>query len=98
MDIQIYMIDLQLLQTQFESAGDVGDVGQHLGRDEELVTADVGLFDGHAEFGLGLVDFGAVEVVVAQVDGRDGAVDAVLVELGLVAGLVPGGAGSVGKL
>jgi hypothetical protein len=37
-------------------------------------------------------------VVVAHFDGRDGAVDAVLVELGFVAGLVPGGAGAISKL
>jgi hypothetical protein len=43
-----------------------------------------------------LVDFGAVEVVVAQFDGRFGAVDADLVEDGLVALLVPGGAGAEG--
>ena len=39
---------------------------------------------------------GAVEVVVAQFDGRFGAVDADLVEDGLVALLVPGGAGAEG--
>lgn len=92
------MVHLQLLQTQLQGGGNVGNIRQHLGRDEELVTAHAGLFDGHAEFGLGFVDFGAVEVVVAHVDGGDGAVDAVLVELGFVAGLVPHGAGAIGEL
>jgi hypothetical protein len=93
---QINVINPQFLQAGVQRGGDVGDVRQHLGHDVEFVARDTGFLNGYAQLGLGFVDFGAVEVVVAEADGGFGAVDADLVEDGLVALLVPGGAGAEG--
>lgn len=89
------MVDTELLQARVKSGRDVSDVRQDLGDDVELLAGDARLLDGGSQLGLSLVDFGTVEVVVAEADGCFGAVDACLVELGLVSGLVPGGAGAV---
>jgi hypothetical protein len=89
------MVNTKLLQAHVQRSRDVSDVRQDLGHDVELLAGDAGLLNGGSQLGLSLVDFGAVEVVVAEADGGFGAVDACLVELGLVAGLVPGGAGAV---
>ena len=89
------MINTELLQACVQRGRDVSDVRQDFGHDVELLAGDARLLDGGSQLGLSLVDFGAVEVVVAEADGRFGTVDACLVELGLVAGLVPGCAGTV---
>lgn len=89
------MVDTELLQACVQRGRDVSDVRQDLGDDVELLAGDARLLDGGSQLGLSLVDFGAVEMVVAEADGDFGAVDACLVELGLVAGLVPGGTGAV---
>ena len=89
------MVDTELLQARVERSRDVSDVRQDLGDDVELLAGDAGLLDGGSQLSLGLVDFGAVEVVVAEADGGFGAVDTCLVELGLVTCLIPGGAGAV---
>lgn len=89
------MVDTKLLQARVQRSRDVSDVRQDLGHDVKLLAGDAGLLDGGPQLGLSLVDFGAIEMVVAEADGGFGAVDAGLVELGLVAGLVPGGAGAV---
>lgn len=89
------MVDAELLQARAQRGRDVSDVRQDLGHDVELLAGDTGLLDGGSQLGLSLVDFGAVEVVVAEADGGFGAVDACLVKLGLIACLVPGGAGAV---
>lgn len=96
--IQVYVADAELLEARFERGGDVFDVGQDFGDDVELLARDAGVLDGFPELGLGLVDFGAVEVVVAEPDGHLGAGDAGFVELRFVAGFVPGCAGAVGEL
>ena len=36
--LQVHVVDLELLQAGLEGGGDVGDVGQDLGRDEELLA------------------------------------------------------------
>lgn len=89
------MVDTELLQACVQRGRDVSDVWQNLSHDVELLAGDARLLDGGSQLGLSLVDFGAVEVMVAEADGHFGAVNACLVELGLVAGLVPGGAGAV---
>ena len=89
------MVDTELLQACVQRGRDVSDVRQDLGDDVELLAGDARLLDGGSQLGLSLVDFRAVEVVVAEPDGCFGAVNACLVELRLVAGLVPGGAGAV---
>jgi hypothetical protein len=89
------MVNTELLQAHVQRSRDVSDVRQDFGHDVELLAGNARLLDGGPQLSLGLVDFGAVEVVVAEADGGFGAVDACLVELGLVAGLVPGGAGAV---
>lgn len=89
------MVDTKLLQARVQRSRDVSDVRQDLGHDVKFLAGDAGLLDGGSQLGLSLVDFGAIEMVVAEADGGFGAVDACLVELGLVAGLVPGGAGAV---
>jgi hypothetical protein len=97
-DSQINIINPQFLQAGVQRGGDVGDVRQHFGHDVEFVARDAGFLDSYTELGLRFVDFGAVEVVVAEADGGFGAVDADLVEDGLVALLVPGSAGAEGEL
>jgi hypothetical protein len=93
---QINVINPQLLQASVQRGGDISDIRQHFGHDVELLALDAGFLDSYPELGLRFVDFGAVEVVVAEADGCFGAVDADLVEDGLVALLVPGGAGAEG--
>jgi hypothetical protein len=94
--VQVNILDAQLLQTRLQRRRDVFDIRQHFRHNVQLVARDAGLLDGGTQLGFGFVDFGAVEVVVAEVDGGFGAVDTGLVELGFVAGFVPGGAGAVG--
>lgn len=89
------MVNTKLLQARVQRSRDVSDIRQDLGHNVELLAGDAGLLDGGSQLGLSLVDFGAIEMVVAEADGGFGAVDTCLVELGLVAGLVPGGAGAV---
>ena len=89
------MVNTELLQACVQRGRDVSDVWQDLGDDVELLAGDARLLDGGSQLSLGLVDFGAVQVVVAQADGCFRAVDACLIELGLVARLVPGSAGAV---
>ena len=89
------MVDTELLQACVQRGRDVSDVRQDLGHNIELLAGDATLLDGGSQLGLSLVDFGAVEVVVAEADGGFGAVDACLVKLGLVPSLVPGGTGAV---
>jgi hypothetical protein len=89
------MINTKLLQARVQRRRDISNVGQDFGHDVELLASHAGLLDGCAQLGLGLVHFGAIEVMIAEIDGGFGAVDARLVELGLVAGLVPGCAGAV---
>lgn len=89
------MIDTELLQARVQRGRDVSDVRQDFGHDVELLAGYAGLLDGGSQLGLSLVDFGAIEMVVAEADGGFGAVNTCLVELGLVAGLVPGGACAV---
>lgn len=96
--VQIDVVGLQLLQAGRERGGDVGDVGQDFCGEEDFVARDGGGGDGGAELGFGFVDFGAVEVRVAEAYGEFGGVDAGLVEFGFVAGFVPGGAGAVAEL
>jgi hypothetical protein len=95
-NLQINVIHPQLLQAGVQRGGDISNIRQHFGHDVEFVARDAGFFDSYAELGLCFVDFGAVEVVVAEADGGFGAVNADLVEDGLVALLVPGGAGAEG--
>ncbi len=59
-DVQIDVAQLQLLQTCGERSGYVADVGDDFRRDVELLARDLGLLDGRAELGLGLVDFSAI--------------------------------------
>lgn len=54
------MIDPQLLQAGSESTGDIVNVRDDFSHDVQLVSADAGFFDGNTEFGLSLIDFGAV--------------------------------------
>lgn len=89
------MINTELLQACIQRSRNISDVRQDLGHDVELLAGDARLLDGGSQLSLSLVDFGAVDVVVAEADGHFGAVDTCLVELGLVAGLVPGCAGTV---
>lgn len=89
------MVNAELLQARVQSGWDISDVGQDFGDDVELLAGNAGLLDGCAQLRLSLVHFGAVEVVVAETDGGFGTVDARLVELGFVAGFVPGCAGAV---
>ena len=81
--VEIDIIRLQLLQTGPQRVGDVSDVAEDFGDDEQLVSDNAGFLDGGSQLGFGLIHFGPVEVVVAQLDGSLGRVDAVLVELGL---------------
>lgn len=97
-DGQVYVAHAQFLQTRLERLRHVLDVRQDLGDDVELLARDAGVRDRGPQLGLGLVDFGAVEVVVAEPDGHLGTGDAGFVELRLVAGFVPGCAGAVGEL
>jgi len=94
-NLQINILNTELLQARVQRRRDVSDIRQDFRHDVEFLARDAGLLDGRSQLRFGLVDFGAVEVVVAEADGSVGAVDAGLVELGLVAGLVPGGAGAV---
>ena len=94
-DLQINVIYAQFLQTRVQRRREVSDVGQHFGHDVEFLARNPGLLDRSTELSLGLVDLGAIEVVVAEIDGHFGAVDACLVELRFVASLIPGSAGPV---
>lgn len=96
-DVQINIVQLKLLQARANGSGDIGNVGNDFGDHIELLASHAGLFDGNAEFGLGLVDLSAVEVGVAEADSSLGAVDARLVQLRLVTGFVPSGAGAIGQ-
>lgn len=89
------MVNTELLQARVQRSRDISNVRQHLGHNVKFLAGDARLLDGGSQLGLSLVDFGAVEMVVAEADGGFGAVNACLVELGLVAGLVPGGTGAV---
>jgi hypothetical protein len=93
--VQINMIDTKLLQARVQRSRDISNIRQNFRHDVEFLAGDAGLLDSRSQLSLGLVHFGAVEVVVVETDGGFGAVDAGLVELGLVAGLVPGCAGAV---
>lgn len=93
--LQIDVVHAQLLQADIQRSRDVSNVGQDLGHDVELLAGNARLLDGSTQLRLSLVHFGTIEVVVAEADGRFGAVDACLVKLGLVSCLVPGGAGAV---
>ena len=92
------MVDAELLQACVQRGRNVSDIGQDFGDNVELLAGDTRLLDGGSQLGLSLVHFGAVKVVVAEVDGGFGAVDACLVELRFVASLVPGSAGAVAEL
>ena len=95
--IQIHVLQPQLLQAGPDRPRDVRDVGAHLGRHEELLARDPGLRDGGAELGLGVVDLGAVEVVVVERDGRLDAGDEGRVRLGVVGLFEPRGPRAVGE-
>lgn len=96
--LQINMVHAQLLQAGFKRGGDISNVGQDFGDNVELLASDAGLLDSGTQLTLGLVHFGAIEVVVAETDGHFGAVNALLVQLALIAGLVPGCACAVAQL
>lgn len=96
--IQVDIVQLQLLQARLQRVGDVGDVGDDLGRDEELLSGHAGLLQRRPQLRLRLVDFGAVLVVVAQLERGQGGVDASLVEFRFIAGFVPGGTGAIADL
>jgi hypothetical protein len=89
------MINTQLLQACVQRRRDISNIRQDFRHDVQFLASHAGLLDSRSQLGLGLVHFGAVEVVIFETDGGFSAVDARLVELGLVAGLVPGCAGAV---
>jgi len=60
---------LQLLQTPSNSALDIRNIRNHLGRYEELLARNPAFLDRNAQFRFGAVDLRAVEVAVAQADG-----------------------------
>lgn len=79
--LQIHVIKLQLLQARPQGIGDVGDVGDDFRGHEQLFSRGSRFFDCSTEFGLSLVDFSAILMVVSQLDGGLGGINALLVEL-----------------
>lgn len=77
---------------------EVVDIGQALGDNVQLLTRNTGLLDGGSKLGLGLVDFGSVEIGVAQLDGGLNAINTILIDLAFVALFKPSGAGPVAEL
>lgn len=97
-NVQVNIVRLQLLQARPQRRGDVTDAPVDLGREEDLLAGHAGLLQRRADLRLGLVDLRGVLVVVAQAESQLCGVDACLVDLGLVAGLVPGCPGAVAQL
>lgn len=96
--VQVDIVQLEFLQAGLQSTGDVRDITNHFRGHEELATRYARFFDGRPELGLCLVHLGAVEMVVLKLDGQLGAVNACLVDLRLVPGLVPRRPEAVAKL
>lgn len=95
---QIHMINPQLLQTRLQRPRNISNLRQHLSNHIKLLPRHPTLLDSGTQLRFGFVDFRAVKVVIPESYGGFGAVDAGLVELGFVAGFVPGGACAVGEL
>lgn len=96
--IQINISQLQLLQTYVDGFRNVRNVGHDLGRYEQLLPLDATLLDGKAQFLLGLIDLGTVEVIVSHFDRGFHRLDQVAIQAGILAGLEPGGAGAISEL
>lgn len=71
-EVEVDVFEAELLEAGVDGRGDGGDVGDYFGGDEELFAGDLAGGDGGAEFGFGVVDFGAVEVDVAELGGFGG--------------------------
>ena len=74
-EVQVHIVQLQFLEASVDGFGNVADVGEDLGRHEELGSVNLAFFDGDSHFGLVVVRFGAVEVVIAELDGCLDALD-----------------------
>ena len=96
--VQVDVVHLQLLQACLERTRDVGNAADNLRCDKKLISGDSRLLDCRSEFSLSLVHLSAVQVVVAKLDCRFSAVDAVLVYLRLIATLVPCRSCTIGQL
>ena len=55
--LQIYVVELELLEGGFESSNWVCDAAHYFGCDIELASVDAAFFDGEAEFWFRLVDW-----------------------------------------
>jgi hypothetical protein len=95
--IKIHIIQSQLLQAYINCASDVLDICDNLCGNEELLTGDPAVFDGFSELDFGVIDFGAIEVVISKFDSRFYGFDEGVVEA-VVRFFVPGCACSIAKL
>lgn len=87
--IEVDIVQPQLLQTRVDGAGDILNVGNHFGGDEELVARHAALLDGIAQLLFGIVDLGAVQVRVSRLDRQLGGIDQFLVLWRIRVRLVP---------
>ena len=92
------MVRLELLQTRLQRIRNIGNVTDDFGDNVQLVSSRSRVFDRGTQFGLRFVDFGAIQMIISQFDGRFSAIDAGLVDLTLVTSLIPGRAGAVAEL
>lgn len=96
--VQVHVVETELFQARPDRSRNVFDVRDHLCRHEQFAPLHLALLDRRPELGLGFVNFSSVLVVVSEAQRKFDRVDAGLVDLGLVAGLVPGGPRAVAEL
>ena len=79
-EVQVHIAEAELFERFVKVFGGVAGYAGAFCYHVEFGTLDAGFFDGTAEFRFGVVDFGAVEMVVAHSDGCFDGVNKSLVE------------------
>ena len=70
----------------------------HFGRHEQVLSRDATLADGEAQFGLGVIHLGAVQMAVPQSNRSFDRFDQIPADGSVLSRLVPGGAGAITEL
>ena len=97
-DEQVNVAQSQLLETRPQSTGNVGNVADDLGGDEELFPSYTSLLEPCTELGLRLVDLGAILVVVAKTKRHLDTIYASLIDFAFITTFIPGCTGAVPEL
>lgn len=96
--IQINIVQLELLQTGLDRLRNVRDIGDHFGRNKELIPSHATLFDGNTQFCFCVVHLGSIQVVIAQFDGQLDRLDQFTVDVVSSLSLEPRRASAISKL